>query len=467
MYTMDFNKPVHAHFIGIGGVSMSGLAVILKTRGFKVSGSDSKLGPVTDKLESQGIKVYEGNKPENLDERPDVIIVTAAVHADNPEYARAVSDQIPLLTRAELLGQIMKHYPTSIGVAGTHGKTTTTSMLTYILMEAELDPTISVGGMLDKIGGNIRVGGEKVFLTEACEYTNSFLSFFPTMELILNVEADHLDFFKDLDDIRCSFNKFLKLVPEDGQVIINSSIADYKQLLSDISCKNVVTFGEPAELSDVTYKDAVLLESGAYSFTVAAPGRACDGIVVSLSVPGIHNVHNALAAIAAADMLGIEPSTISNALHAFSGTDRRFQKKGMLKDVTVVDDYAHHPQEITATLNAAKGANYNRTVVVFQPHTYSRTKLLFDDFATALSMADELILAPIYAARETDDLGVSSKLLADAIRALGTNAISLDSFSEIEDYLLTHLSSGDLLITMGAGDVYKIGEELLNGTDKN
>lgn len=467
MYTIDFSTPIHAHFIGIGGVSMSGLAVILKNRGFKISGSDSKLGPVTMKLEEQGIKVYEGNLAENLKITPDVVVVTAAVHADNPEYAEAVRKNIPILTRAELLGQIMKHYPTAIGVAGTHGKTTTTSMLTYILLGAEMDPTISVGGMLDKIGGNILVGGEDVFLTEACEYTNSFLSFFPTMEIILNVEADHLDFFKDINDIRYSFNKFMRLLPEDGQLIISSEIKDFRSLLGDVVCKNIKTFGSESSFSDYSYKDATVGCDGAYSFTVVAKNSPCDGMKVSLSVPGIHNVLNALAAIAGADMLEIKPDIIASALHEFHGTDRRFQKKGCLKGVTIVDDYAHHPQEIDATLSAAKNTSHKRTVVVFQPHTYSRTKLLFDDFAKALSAADEIILAKIYAARETDDLGVSSALLAAAIEKLGCKASAYDSFSEIEDYLLTHLQEGDLLITMGAGDVYKIGEDLLNGSDKN
>ena len=464
MFDLDLSTPVHAHFIGIGGISMSGLAVILKDKGFKVSGSDRAAGEVTNRLEAQGIRVYIGNDPKNLEDRPDVVIATAAIHPDNPEYARAKELNIPILTRAELLGSIMGGYETSIGVAGTHGKTTTTSMLTYILMEAEKDPTVSVGGMLGLIGGNIRVGGEKVFLTEACEYTNSFLSFKPTMEVILNVEADHLDFFKDIDDIRNSFNRFARLLPEDGTLAISSAIRDPGEILKGVTCKTVLTFGEKG-CSDIYYENETLRKDGCYDFTVRAKGCAIDGMKVSLNVPGVHNILNSLGAIAIASALEISPDVISASLSHFFGTERRFQLKGTYKGAKVIDDYAHHPQEITATLSAAK--NMGRIVLIFQPHTYSRTKALFNDFASSLSAADEVILAPIYAARETDTLGMDSKLLADAVSALGTNAAGFDSFSEIKEHIKKIARPGDLIITMGAGDVYKIGEDLINDTDKD
>jgi len=460
MFCIDYNNKIHIHFIGIGGVSMSGLATILAGRGFTVTGSDGKPGPATDRLKELGIKIYEGNLASNLDIRPDVVVYTAAIHPDNPEYARAVELNIPLLTRGELLGQIMKNYRTSIGVSGTHGKTTTTSFLSHILLDAKLSPTISVGGNLPVIGGNIHIEDGDTFLTEACEYTNSFLSFFPTMELILNVEADHLDFFRDIDDIRHSFRKYAELLPDDGQLIINSSIRDFEYFTQGLNC-DVITFGPKGCTSDYTYADEKIESLGCYSFTIVAGGKASDGERVTLKVPGTHNILNALAAIAAADRLGIDPSITLRAIEEFTGTDRRFQKKGEIGGVTIIDDYAHHPQEITATLEAAKNYPHNRLHVIFQPHTYTRTKLLFDDFARALQAADEVVVAKIYPARETDSLGMSAALLSEAVSRLGTPSVAFEDFEDIEDYILTHCEKGDVVITMGAGDVYKIGESLL------
>ncbi len=439
---------------------MSGLATILARRGFTVSGSDGKLGPATDKLSACGIRVYEGNLASNLDDKPDVVVYTAAIHPDNPEFARAVELDIPLLKRGELLGQIMKNYTTSIGVSGTHGKTTTTSFLSHILLDAKLSPTISVGGNLPIIGGNIHIEDGDTFLTEACEYTNSFLSFFPTMELILNVEADHLDFFKDIDDIRHSFREYARLLPDDGQLIINSSIKDCDYFTQGLKCE-VITFGPKGYVSDYTYADEKITALSCYSFRVVAPGKPSDGELVSLRVPGTHNILNALAAIAAADSLGIDPAVTLSAIGEFTGTDRRFQKKGVLHGVTIIDDYAHHPQEISATLAAAKDYPHKKLHIIFQPHTYTRTKLLFDDFAKALQDADEVIVARIYPARETDTLGMSAALLSEAVSRLGTPSVAFEDFEDIEDYVLTHCEEGDVVITMGAGDVYKIGEELL------
>lgn len=461
MYQIDFSRPARIHFIGIGGISMSGLAVILNQNGFAISGSDAHLSPTTDGLAAKGIKIYEGNLASNLDERPDAVVYTAAVHPDNPEFARAKELDIPMLTRAELLGQIMKNYPLSIGVSGTHGKTTSTSMLTHVLLNADLKPTISVGGMLPRIGGNIHVEDGNVFLTEACEYTNSFLSLHPTMELILNIEADHLDFFKDIEDIRNSFHKYMKLLPEDGTLIINSSIRDLSSLTGDLACRKIITYGMDSSISDYSCSDLSPDHFGCYQFKVVSKSSSMNGRYVRLQVPGTHNIENALAVIAASAELGIEPEVIIRSLAEFTGTDRRFQKKGEINGVTIIDDYAHHPQEITATLNAAKNYPHKKLWVVFQPHTYSRTKALFDDFASALSAADEVILAKIYPARETDTLGMDSSQLSRAIAARKTPSHSFETFAEIEDFVLSHCAPGDLLITMGAGDVVNIGETLL------
>jgi UDP-N-acetylmuramate--alanine ligase len=461
MYQIDFFKPAKVHFIGIGGISMSGLAVILQQNGFQVSGSDAHLSATTKNLEEKGIRIYEGNQASNLDEVPDVVVYTAAVHPDNPEYKKALSLGIPMLTRAQLLGQIMKNYPTAIGVSGTHGKTTATSMLTHVLLNAGVAPTISVGGMLPKIGGNIHVDTGDVFLTEACEYTNSFLSLHPTMELILNIEADHLDFFKDIDDIRHSFHKYMQLLPENGALIINSSIRDLPALTGDLTCKDITTYGLDPDISDYSCKNLSTDHLGCFGFDVVAKGAPMDGLHVQLHVPGLHNVSNALAVIAASVKLGVSTDVILSSLAEFAGTDRRFQKKGEVNGFTIIDDYAHHPQEIAATLAAAKNYPHNKLHVIFQPHTYSRTKALFDDFAKALSAADEVILAKIYPARETDTLGMDSSMLSEAIAALGTPSVSFETFEEIEAYVLKACAPGDLLMTMGAGDVVNIGEDLL------
>ncbi len=459
MYHIDFNKPNHVHFIGIGGISMSGLAEILLERGFTVSGSDAHQSELTKMLEGHGAQVFYGQKAENIIEGIDVVVFTAAIHPDNPEYMAAEAKGLPMLSRAEFLGQIMRNYKESIAVAGTHGKTTTTSMVTEILMDAKADPTVTVGGMLDVIGGNIRVGSDKLFVMEACEYTNSFLSFFPTIEVILNIEADHLDFFKDLDDIRNSFREFTKLLPESGTLIISSDIERYEEICEGLTCK-VVTVGSDPVKSHYSMANVTFGATACATYDLLRDGVKID--TVTLGVPGMHNVYNSLAAIAAAEEVGISLEDIKTGLLSYAGTHRRFEKKGELNGVTIIDDYAHHPQEIEATLSTAKNYPHREVWCVFQPHTYSRTKSLFDEFAQALSMADHVVLADIYAARETDNLGISSEMLAEKISFLGTDAYYLPSFEEIEKFLLEKCINGDLLITMGAGDIVKVGENLLS-----
>ncbi|MGI6095962.1 MAG: UDP-N-acetylmuramate--L-alanine ligase [Lachnospiraceae bacterium] len=457
MYQIDFNKPIHVHFIGIGGISMSGLAEILIDKGFTVSGSDSKESELTRHLEEKGARIFYGQKASNITEDIDLVVYTAAIHPDNPEFACVVEKKLPLMTRANLLGEVMTNYKTAVAVSGTHGKTTTTSMLSHIFLEEDLDPTISVGGILPSIGGNIRVGNSDLFITEACEYTNSFLSFFPTCSIILNIDADHLDFFKDIDDIRHSFHLFAQRLPKDGTLVINGEIPQYEEITKDLEC-SVITYGLSGSYdytaANITYDELACPSFDCY----------CKGSLVghfTLSIPGIHNVSNALAAIALACKLGIAVESIQNALLHFTGTDRRFQYKGKVGGVTIIDDYAHHPTEIKATLTAAKNYPHKTLWCVFQSHTYTRTKTLLHDFAEALTLADKVVMPDIYAARETDNLGISSDTLRQLIEEKGTEAHYFPTFDEVENFLLENCVPGDLLITMGAGDVHKIGEKLL------
>ena len=457
MYKINFKQPIHVHFIGIGGISMSGLAEILLKEGFTVSGSDSKVSPLTEHLEAKGAQIFYGQKASNIIDGIDCVVYTAAIRRENAELMEAVAKKIPMLTRAELLGQLMANYKTPIAVSGTHGKTTTTSMISHILLAGDTDPTISVGGILKIIGGNIRVGHSDVFITEACEYTNSFLDFLPKIGIILNVEEDHMDFFKDLDDIRHSFHRFAALLPKDGTLIINSEISQYEQIIAGLNC-NVITYGIHHD-ADYTAQNIQYDNMGNVSFDLIDHGTKKDRIF--LSVNGEHNVSNALAVIAVCEQLEIPLDIIKKGILSFTGTDRRFQYKGERDGVTIIDDYAHHPTEIRATLTSAQNYPHKDIWCIFQPHTYTRTKAFFDEFAEALSLADHVVLADIYAARETDTLGMSSAALTEKIKELGTDAYYFPSFEEIENFVSEKCIHGDLLITMGAGDVVNIGEALL------
>ena len=457
MYTIDFQKPIHVHFIGIGCISMSGLAEILLNRHFTVTGSDMQSSDMTKHLEETGAKVVIGQKAENITDDIDLVVYTAAIHESNEEFAAAKNKGVPMMTRAALLGQIMANFAKSIAVAGTHGKTTTTSMLTHILLQADTAPTVSVGGMLDRIGGNIRVGHSDLFLTEACEYTNSFLHFFPKIGVILNIDEDHLDFFKDLADIRNSFHRFAKLLPKDGTLVINDNIPDLEEITADLDCR-VIRYGNDSSL-DYSATNILHDKKGEASFDLVKSGEFIDRI--SLSVNGDHNVSNALSAIAVADLLGVPFTKIKEGLKSFHGTDRRFEYKGEVNGVTVIDDYAHHPTEINATLTAAKEYPLKEIWCIFQPHTYTRTKALFPEFVDALTHADHVILADIYAARETDTLGMSSEMIAEELKKKGCDAYYFPSFEEIENFCLDKCQKGDVLITMGAGNVVNIGEDLI------
>lgn len=458
MYRINFNKPINVHFIGIGGISMSGLAEILIKAGFKVTGSDMKASEITNQLADMGALINIGQRASNITDSVELVVYTAAIHDDNEEFQEVKRRGIPMLTRAQLLGQIMENYKYSIAVSGTHGKTTTTSMLSYILIDGDTDPTISVGGILDSIGGNIRVGKSDYFVTEACEYTNSYHEFKPFISIILNVDADHLDFFKDIDAIADSFHVFATKTPEEGLVIVNGDMKYYDTVVEGLKCR-VVTFGKGAQ-NKYSAANIRFDEFGHPTYTLVADGKEITDI--TLSVFGEHNVYNSLSAIAAALELGLSMDVIKQGLSECVGAERRFEYKGTILDnVRVMDDYAHHPTEISATLSAAANTDYNELWCVFQPHTYSRTKALFNEFAEALKVCDHVIVADIYAAREKDDGTVSSKMLADKIAEYGTDAFYLPTFDDIENYLLKNCKKNDLLITMGAGNVYSIGEDLI------
>lgn len=457
MYQIDFNHPANVYFIGIGGISMSGFAQLLHDYGFQVHGSDAHESKITDHLESLGIHIIYGQSKENITDDIDFVVYTAAIHPDNPEFKAAQEMGLPMMERAEMVGQVMKNYQNAIAISGTHGKTTTTSMVSHIFLEAQKDPTISVGGILKAIDGNIRVGHSHDFITEACEYTNSFLKFHPTAGIILNIDADHLDFFKDIDDIRHSFRKFAELLPADGALIINADTPKYDEIAKDLPCK-VITYSLEKE-ADYTADNITYDEFGHATFRVLHNGEPIG--TCTLRVPGIHNVSNALASIACGQLLELSNEVIFEGLKDFTGTDRRFQYKGQIGGVTIIDDYAHHPTEIEATLHAAKNYPHKKIWCVFQPHTYTRTKALLPEFAKALSLADHVVLADIYAARETDNLGISSANLQELIAQNGTPCEYFPTFDEIENFLLENCTQGDLLITMGAGDVVNIGEQLL------
>jgi UDP-N-acetylmuramate--alanine ligase len=465
MYNIKLNKPCRIHFIGIGGISMSGFAEFLHRQGFKVSGSDQHKSDITDHLVSLGLEFYLGHRSVNITPDIDVVVYTAAVPVDNVEMLEAKRLNIPLLSRAEMIGQLMLSFADSIAISGTHGKTSTTSMVSSIFLEAGLDPTISVGGILDSIGGNIRMGNSEHFILEACEYTNTFLHFNPKRSIILNIDADHLDFFKDLADIRNSFRLFAKKLPKDGQLFINGEIDNYEEITSDLECE-VFTYGIADPLYrtneknfDYSAKNISFNEMGKASFDLYYKESFIDRIM--LNAAGLHNVSNSLPAIAIALQEGIDIRTVIKALASFKNSKRRFELKGNIGDVSIIDDYAHHPTEVRATLSTAHLYPHNNIWCVFQPHTYSRTRQHLTEFAQALTLADKIVLADIYAAREKDPGDISSKDLADEIAKYGKEVYYFKSFNDIETFLLQNCMNGDLLITMGAGDIVLVGENLL------
>ncbi|MCR5684699.1 MAG: UDP-N-acetylmuramate--L-alanine ligase [Lachnospiraceae bacterium] len=460
MSYINLDQPKKVHFTGIGGISMSGFAQLLMDRGFTVTGSDWKKNPITEQLETEGALIrYGEQRAANVDSDTDVLIYTAAVKDDNPELVAARNLGIPCIDRGELAGEVMLHYKRNFSIAGTHGKTTTTSMVAMILMEAGLDPTVSVGGVIPEIGGNMRIGHSGDFVIESCEYTDSFLEFHPTHAIITNIEAEHLDYFKTFERMQASFIKFAELLPADGLLVYNTSIEDADSCFSSVACRKV-SYSLFDESADYYCKDVTYDQMGHPSFTLCSKHQDLGRL--ELGVVGEHNVSNACGAAAMMLLSGVPFSTIAAALKAYHGTARRFEKKGEVGGVTIIDDYAHHPTEIKATLAAAARYPHKELWVVFQPHTFSRTAVFLNEIAEALSDAGHIVLADIYAARETNTIGISSIDIVNILKEkYGKDVYYFPSFDEIETFLLESVSGGDLLITMGAGDILKVGERLL------
>ena len=441
-----------AHLVGIGGVSMAPLAEVLHGMGVVVSGSDMKESKTVEHLRSLGIQVNIGHFPDGA-KGADLVIRTAAVHDDNPEISGARQAGIPVFERAQAWGALMSDYKHALCISGTHGKTTTTSMCTHIVMAAQMDPTVMIGGTLPLLHAGHRVGKGDTIILESCEYCNSFLSFRPTTAVILDIEADHLDFFKDLADVENSFRRFADLVPaEDGIVVANADDRNTMDTLDGLN-RNVITFGL-GNYADV-YCENLEYVGGVGHFDLMRDGEKLTH--VELSVPGKHNVKNALAAAAAALTIDVPPAAIAAGLHAYRGAERRFQFKGEYNGAMIYDDYAHHPGELHVLLDTAKTLGYDRIICAFQPHTYTRTKALFGDFVHELQRPDITLLAEIYAAREKNTIGISSKDIADCI----PGAIYCPTLADVTTKLKELARPGDLILTVGAGDIYQAGEALL------
>ena len=445
----DYIRPGRrVHLSGIGGVSMCPLAEVLHRMGLVVQGSDLSEGPTVEHLRSLGIPVVKGHSAK-APEGAEFLIRTAAVHDDNPEIQAARALGIPVFERAEAWGAIMRGYRNALCVAGTHGKTTTTSMATHIFMAAEQDPTVMIGGTLNLLGSGYRVGRGDTIILESCEYCNSFLHFFPTVAVVLNVEADHLDFFKDLQDVEASFRKFASLVPPEGKVIAN---ADDPGAMEALAGMELFTFAldRAADCRAVN----ITWDRGLPGFDVVIRGETYAH--VALQVGGRHNIYNALAAAAAAWVLGLPGEAVGRGLASFRGAGRRFEHKGSYHGAEIYDDYAHHPGELRALLEMARGLGYKRIVCAFQPHTYSRTQALFHEFVEELRKADRVVLAEIFAAREQNTIGISSLDLAQEI----PGAVFCPSLEGVTATLADMARKGDLILTVGAGDIFKAGEAL-------
>jgi UDP-N-acetylmuramate--alanine ligase len=440
------------HLVGIGGVSMSPLAEVLYKMGVTISGSDMSDSAAVHRLRSLGIDVKVGHQAENI-AGAGFIIRTAAAREDNAEIAAARQAGIPVFERAEAWGYIMRSYRNAVCVAGAHGKTTTTSMTTHILMAAGRDPTVMIGGTLNMLNSGYRVGNGDVIVLESCEYYNSFHSFFPTIAVILNVDADHLDFFKDLEDVKKSFRHFASLVPVSGTIICNADDENTMDALKPLG-RRLFTIGQS---ESARVRAVNIVQNGTHTeFDVLNDGEFYSHIV--LNIPGVHNAApNALAAVAVAITLGIPASAVVEGLSEFYGAGRRFEYKGSVNGADIFDDYAHHPGELHALLDAVRALRYDRIILAFQPHTYSRTKALFDDFIEELRRADQVLLAEIYAAREKNTIGISSRDLAERV----PDALFCPTFADIEDRIRSIARKGDIVLTVGAGDIYKIGERLV------
>ena len=456
---MDFTQYKRVHCLGIGGIGLSAVAEILLDRGYIVSGTDINPSKVTRHLECLGIKVFTSHEPENV-ENVDAIVYSAAVSDENPEVIRARQLGLPMFSRAEVLGMLMDDYKNSVAICGTHGKTTVTSMTSLILRNAQYKPTILVGGNLPQINGNVEIGGTEYFVTEACEYMDSFLQLRPSIGVILNIDSDHLDYFKDMDHIVKSFGAFVERIPPHGIIIAFGDNPFVRSILKGHD--NKITYGY-SESNDYYAENIQFNENGFPVFDICHEGERVAEI--SLNVPGEHNVLNAMAAFVTASYLGVGTDVIASTLREYSGANRRFDFIGTTdKGVRVIDDYAHHPTEIMATLAAARNVKHNKLWLIFQPHTYTRTKALFNEFTNAFGDADVVILTDIYAAREKDVYNISSYKLMTAMKAKHPDkpVYYVKDFEDIVKYIEKFAGKDDIVMTMGAGDVYKVGDMLLH-----
>lgn len=456
-FNIDENRGKKVHFIGIGGVSMSALAELLIHEGYVVSGSDSKQSRITDKLVADGATIYYEHKRENVMDA-EVVVYTDAISLDNEELKEAILRKLDTIGRADFLGAVMKNYDFSIAVSGTHGKTSTTSMITEAISDDASNPTIMLGGDLDKINGNIKIGNRNLFLTEACEYKANILKYFPTLAIILNIDEDHLDYFDNINHIVSTFEGYVENLDEDAYLIINNDDVNSTTLAEKTKAK-VVTFGID-KIADYSAKNITFGNGGKPCFDIYYKHKKIAHM--ELSVMGKHNIYNALAAFIACHIYNIDIDIIAANISAYTGVRRRLEYKGTLNGLEVLDDYAHHPTEIKATLNAIRNKYSNNIYCIFQPHTFTRTKLLLNSFSESFTDADKIIITDIYAAREKDYGDIHSKILVDAIVKNGKDAIYIETFEEVEKYLLKNAKPGDCIITMGAGDVYKIGENILS-----
>ena len=444
------------HMVGIGGVSMSGIAEILINWGFQVTGSNLVENSSTLKLKETGIKVFIGHEAENIGDA-DVLVYTAAISPDNIELVTAKNLGIPTIERSDFLGEITRCFKDTITVCGTHGKSTTSSMVSLCFLEALKDPSIQIGADLAQIDGNYKVGNSEYFIIEACEYVESFLKFSPKSTILLNMDNDHLDYFKNFDNIKKAFIKYIKLHPSDGTLVVN---------FDDINCLDIqkytqakfITYGITNKNTDFFAVNIVFDNDGFPEFDVYHKDKFYERI--KLHVPGMHNVLNALSCIALCNEYGISSENIKTALSKFTGAGRRFEYKGKVNGASVYDDYGHHPTEVIATSKALMNKKYNKSWVIFQPHTYSRTKALLTDFAKALLNFDNIILVDIYAAREKNIYGISSEDLNDKIKSLGKNSLYLPDFDKCVSYLKKHVSKDDIVLTLGAGTVTEIASML-------
>lgn len=452
------NNYKHIHMIGIGGVSMSGIAEILKYWGFTVTGSDANESPIIKRLQKNGIYARVGHDFENL-ANSDIVVYSAAIKQDDPEIVKAKELGIPTIERADFLGKITSCFEDTICISGTHGKTTTTSMISCCFLEADTDPNIQVGAILKEIDGNYRVGDSDYFILEACEYVESFLKFNPKAEIILNIDNDHLDYFKTFDNIKNAFVKYVNLLPRDGLLVLNADDDNCLDLRKH-SAARTITYGIKNEYANYIAKSISFDKNGFPTFDVYHNGNFYA--TIKLSVAGLHNVSNALACIALCDYYKLSKMNIKDALSKFTGASRRLEYKGIFNGASVFDDYAHHPTEIKATASSIKNKEFNKSWVVFQPHTYSRTKELLDDFANALINFDNIIITDIYAAREENTYNISSQDLVNKINSLGKKAIYISDFNNIANYLKNHITQNDIIITLGAGTITNLSKHLID-----